>query len=63
MAISFSGFESEACGIVGYEWGVGSTPFATDVLPYSDFGLVLLDEDNHVGFAQAHLQLFEGQRY
>jgi hypothetical protein len=64
ISLTFSGFESEACGIVGYEWGVGTCPFATDVLPYSSQGLVLLDfdpEKGQRGFAQAHLMLYEGQ--
>ena len=61
IAISFSGFSSEACGVEGYEWGVGTSPFATDVLPYTDYGLVV-DEAGH-GFAQAHIMQFEGQKY
>ncbi|KAK7496780.1 hypothetical protein BaRGS_00011989, partial [Batillaria attramentaria] len=61
ISIAFHGFSSEACGIVGYEWGVGTTPFATDVLPYSDFGLVVDDQGN--GFAEAHVTQFEGQTY
>ena len=61
IAITFSGFSSEACGLVGYEWGVGTSPFATDVLPYTDYGLVV-DEAGH-GFAQTHIMQFEGQKY
>nr|KAG5704401.1 hypothetical protein BaRGS_031107 [Batillaria attramentaria] len=57
IALTFSGFSSDACGIVGYEWGIGTTPFATDVMPYTDFGLVVDDEGN--GFAQAHIMQFE----
>ena len=60
LAMTFSGFSSEACGIVDYQWGVGSSPFATDVLAYSSHGLVMLNDD--VGFAQAHIMLFEGQK-
>nr|KAG5706489.1 hypothetical protein BaRGS_032882 [Batillaria attramentaria] len=45
----------------GTKWGVGTTPFATDVLPYSDFGLVVDDQGN--GFAEAHVTQFEGQTY
>ncbi|KAK7496755.1 hypothetical protein BaRGS_00011964, partial [Batillaria attramentaria] len=61
IAITFHGFSSEACGIVGYEWGVGTSPFATDILPYSDFGLVVDDHGN--GFAQAHITQVERQTY
>ena len=61
IAITFSGFSSDACGIDGYEWGVGTSPFSTDVMPFTDYGLVVDDDGN--GFAQAHFMLFEGQKY
>ena len=61
IAITFSGFSSDACGIDGYEWGVGTSPFSTDVMPFTDYGLVVDDDGN--GFAQAHIMQFEGQRY
>ena len=61
IAVSFSGFSSEACGVAGYEWGVGTAPFATDVLPYTDYGLVVDEAGN--GFAQVHVMQFEGQKY
>ncbi|XP_076452271.1 uncharacterized protein LOC143287914 [Babylonia areolata] len=61
IAITFSGFESQACGIVGYEWGVGSSPFATDLLPYTDYGLVV--DDTGTGFAQIHIMQEEGQKF
>ncbi|KAK7460764.1 hypothetical protein BaRGS_00038811, partial [Batillaria attramentaria] len=61
IAITFSGFSSAACGITGYEWGVGTQPFITDVMPYTHFGLVV-DEQGR-GFAQAHIKQFEGQTY
>ena len=61
IAATFSDFSSDACGIVGYEWGIGTAPFATDVMPYTDYGLVVDDDGN--GFAQAHIMQFEGQQY
>ncbi|XP_070206105.1 uncharacterized protein [Littorina saxatilis] len=61
IAITFSGFSSQACGIAGYEWGVGTSPFATNVLPYTDYGLVVDDAGN--GFAQVDVMQFEGQTY
>lgn len=60
VAVRFSGFNSDACGIVGYEWGIGTSPFATDVMPYTDRGLVF---DRGHGFAQAHKMQIEGQSY
>ncbi|KAL8573311.1 hypothetical protein ACOMHN_032773 [Nucella lapillus] len=61
IAISFSGFSSEACGVVGYEWAVGTSPFASDLLSYTDYGLVV--DGSGSGFAQVHLMLSEGQKY
>lgn len=63
IAASFTGFSSVACGIVGYEWGAGTSPFATDILPYSEFGLVVQDEDLGSGTLQGNLMLFEGVTY
>lgn len=61
LAMSFSGFASEACGIVGYEWAVGSQPFLSDVMPFTEFGIVMANSS--AGFAQAHLELEEGATY
>lgn len=61
VSTTFSGFESEACGIDGYEWGVGSTPFATDIVPYTDYGLVVDGEG--VGFSNIHIALGETRSY
>ena len=61
IAISFSGFESEACGISGYEWGVGTHPFYTDIISYTDYGLVVTNSTS--GFAQIHNMNFEGVKY
>ena len=59
MAITFSGFESPACGISSYEWALGSEPGWSDILPFSSVGIVMLNESN--GHAQAHLQVHHGQ--
>ena len=61
VAVRFSGFSSDSCGIVGYEWGIGTSPYATDVLPYTARGLVV--DDQGEGFAQAHVMQTEGQKY
>ena len=61
IAMTFGGFESEACNIVGYEWAVGTKPYYSDVLPYTDYGIVLLN-DTH-GQGQIHLQLYEDSTY
>lgn len=61
IAITFSGFSSDACSIVGYEWAVGTKPFYTDVLPYTDFGLVV--DDSGLGYAQTDMMQFESQTY
>lgn len=63
LAITFAGFSSPACGIESYHWGVGSSPYATDVLPYSDTGLVINPKDHASGTAQANIELIEGKTY
>ena len=63
IAVTFFNFSSQACGIESYDWGVGSTPYATDILPYSDFGLVMDLNMVGSGKAQAHLMLMEGKTY
>lgn len=61
IALSFAGFESEACNIVSYEWAIGSRPYQSDILPYTDYGLVLHNETH--GHAQIHVQLYEDSKY
>ncbi|KAK7113965.1 hypothetical protein V1264_000110 [Littorina saxatilis] len=63
IAVTFTNFSSVACGIEGYDWGVGSSPFATDILPYSSSGLVVDADVGGRGKAQAHLMLTEGKTY
>ena len=55
VAISFGGFESELCGIVGYKWGIGNIPGNNDLLAYTDAGIVMLNETH--GIAQANLDV------
>ena len=59
VAVTFSGFESPACGIRSYEWALGSEPGWSDILPYSSVGIVMLNESH--GQAQAHLPVYHGQ--
>ena len=61
IGMTFIGFESEACNIVGYEWAVGSKPYWTDILPYTDYGLVM--KNGTYGQGQIHVQLYESQTY
>ncbi|KAK3084977.1 hypothetical protein FSP39_022291 [Pinctada imbricata] len=61
IAMTFGGFESEACNIVGYEWAVGTQPYYSDVLPYTDYGVVMLNATH--GQGQIHLQLYEDMTY
>ena len=80
VAISFSGFDSPACGIRSYEWALGeneritcmsycivsncvplysvtsgSYPGYSDVMPFTSFGIVMLNESHAV--AQVELPL------
>lgn len=61
IAASFYGFESESCNIVSYNWAVGTTEYGTDVLSYTDYGLVMLNASH--GQAQIHTELFEDVKY
>ena len=63
VSVLFSNFSSQACGIEGYDWGVGSAPCQTDVLPFSDFGLVVDTDVDGSGSAQADIMLDEGKTY
>ena len=60
ISFSFAGFESEACNIIGYEWGVGSKPFFSDKQAFTSHGLVM--DNITTGHGQIHKQLTEGQR-
>ncbi|XP_067685182.1 uncharacterized protein [Haliotis asinina] len=61
FAMSFAGFQSIACGIVAYEWGIGTEPYVTDIVPFTSFGIVKTNESS--GFGQTDIQLFEGVKY
>ncbi|XP_021370398.1 uncharacterized protein LOC110461300 [Mizuhopecten yessoensis] len=53
IGVSFNGFRSAACNIVKYEWAVGSGAYFSDIVPFSDFGIVLRNES----FGHAHLNI------
>ncbi|XP_061197209.1 uncharacterized protein LOC133205414 [Saccostrea echinata] len=61
LAMSFVGFESESCNIVQYEWAIGYQPFVYDVLPFTDYGIVMHNES--FGQGQMHLRLYEDSTY
>ncbi|KAH3708787.1 hypothetical protein DPMN_068246 [Dreissena polymorpha] len=61
IASSFYGFESESCDIIHYDWAIGRTEFGTDILTYTNYGLVMLN-DTH-GQCQIHIELFEDVTY
>jgi hypothetical protein len=61
LAMSFNGFESEACNIVQYEWAIGYKPFTYDVLPFTEYGIVM--HNATCGQGQIHLTLYEDSTY
>ena len=63
IAVMFYNFSSEACGIEAFDWGVGSSLCATDVLPFSDIGLVKDPNADGSGRAHANILLMEGKTY
>ena len=58
VGISFQGFDSPACGIRSYEWALGSQPGYSDILPYSSYGIVMLNESHAI--TEIHLPLEHG---
>jgi len=58
VSITFDGFSSERCGIVAYEWAVGTIPLATDAMTHTIEGIVA-----HNGVALASLDLTPGTKY
>ncbi|OWF46933.1 Delta-like protein 1 [Mizuhopecten yessoensis] len=61
LAITFAGFQSEACDIRKYEWAIGSDAFKSDVLPYTGYGLMVHNSSH--GQAQIHMDFTEGETY
>lgn len=61
IAASFYGFSSESCNIISYEWAIGTTEYGTDVLFYTNYGVVM-NNDTH-GQCQIHTELFEDTKY
>ena len=53
VAISFQGFDSPACGIRAYEWALGTQPGYSDVMPFTSYGIVMVNESHAV--AEVHL--------
>ena len=53
--MSFQGFESAACGIISYDWAIGTQPGYSDVLPFTKYGIVMKNETH--GFAEISLSL------
>ncbi|XP_045189288.2 uncharacterized protein LOC123546793 [Mercenaria mercenaria] len=61
IAASFYGFESESCDITSYEWAIGTSAYGTDILSYTNYGLVM--NNNTYGQCQIHIELFEDTTY
>ncbi|KAK3094096.1 hypothetical protein FSP39_024081 [Pinctada imbricata] len=60
ISLSFMGFESEACNIVGYELAVGSQPYFSDISSFNDFGIV---HNGTHGHAERNIDLQEQSTY
>ena len=60
ISITFKGFDSVACGIVSYEWAIGSKSGYSDVLPYTSDGVVMRNATHAV--AQVNMEL-ESKQY
>jgi len=61
LSASFYGFKSEECDIISYDWAIGTTEYGTDIMTYTNYGVVM---NNHShGQAQIHTELFENITY
>ena len=54
-AVTFHGFESELCGIIGYKWGVSNVPGNSDLLAFTSSGIGLISATHRI--AAANLEL------
>ena len=61
LAASFYGFESESCNILRYEWAIGKEAYGTDILTYTNYGLVMQNFTH--GHMQIHIGLSENVKY
>jgi len=61
ISASFYGFKSDACDIISYDWAIGSTEYGTDIMTYTNYGVVM---NNHThGQAQILTELYENLTY
>ena len=61
IGASFGDFKSPACGILRYEWAVGTRPSFSDVIPFSSVGMVMMNKTH--GMVQVDVPLILGQTY
>ena len=61
LAASFFGFESKRCNILGYEWAIGTEFYGSDVLSYTNYGIVMQNKTH--GYMQVHIDLMENRHY
>lgn len=60
IAMHFEGFESEACNIVQYKWSIGTYPYFSDIVDFTEHGLA---HNKTHGKGQIHIQLEENKKY
>ena len=63
LTAAFRGFASELCGLVSHAWAVGTTPFGTDIMPFTASGIALSDTDAGAGTCQSTFDLRDGIVY
>ena len=61
VSMSFGGFSSDACNIESYDWALGSEPYFSDIIPFTDINIVM--EDNMHGFGEMHIDLSKDAHY
>lgn len=63
ITAAFHGFGSELCGLVSHVWAVGTSPFGTDIMPFTAAGIAVSDDDAGAGTCQSTFDLRDGTVY
>ncbi|XP_046568758.1 uncharacterized protein LOC124277142 [Haliotis rubra] len=61
LSMSFDGFGSDACGITGYDWAIGTQPYLSDIMHYTNYGLTMVSDSS--GYAEITNTNFNNVKY
>ncbi|XP_046375524.2 uncharacterized protein LOC124148470 [Haliotis rufescens] len=61
LAMSFDGFGSDACGITSYDWAIGTQPYLSDIMHFTNYGLTMVGDG--AGYAEITNTNFNNVKY